>query len=505
MRSLARPSRFWFMGDRCTYLLEQRGFDVRSVRAVLMRTRSNSARSRRSQARSARADVGSAAFRCGDAVQAREEHLEGRRRRRFEYRAHCPTAESLSDRPSRRCSTRLTAAAGHRSRVAMGDQPARAFTEARRSSPVVEVLRRRAGDGRRRALRAARLGLVATLAGLILRLADISEIVTESGVGEQATDGEEGNEEDQASARKARRARRRAAAEGRRSRQRQKRGKYVYLFGKKTDGNGTMKPLLGGKGANLAEMCRIGLPVPPGFTITTEVCTYYYEHKRTYPPALQAQMKAGVAAIEKQTEKKFGDLKNPLLVSVRSGARDSMPGMMDTILNLGLNDQTVEALATKTEQPALCLGLLSPLRPDVRRRRAGRAEATGRGSRAVRDGHRDAQARALSRGHRGHEAHGRGSAGAGRALQGAREGARRQEFPDLAVGSADGRRRRRVRLVDERPRHRLSPQVQHPDRVGHRRQRAGDGVRQHRRQLRVGRGVHAQSRPTATRSSTASS
>jgi pyruvate,orthophosphate dikinase len=130
-----------------------------------------------------------------------------------------------------------------------------------------------------------------------------------------------------------------------------KSGKFVYLFGKKTDGNGTMKPLLGGKGANLAEMCRIGLPVPPGFTITTEVCTYYYDHKRSYPPALQAQMKAGIAAIETQTRKKFGDLKNPLLVSVRSGARDSMPGMMDTILNLGLNDQTVEALAKKTNNP----------------------------------------------------------------------------------------------------------------------------------------------------------
>src|SRR6187399_308694 len=127
--------------------------------------------------------------------------------------------------------------------------------------------------------------------------------------------------------------------------------KYVYLFGTKTDGNGAMKPLLGGKGANLAEMCRIGLPVPPGFTITTEVCTYYYDHKRSYPAALKAQTQAGVAALEKQTKKKFGYLKNPLLVSVRSGARDSMPGMMDTILNLGLNDQTVEALAKKTGNP----------------------------------------------------------------------------------------------------------------------------------------------------------
>jgi pyruvate,orthophosphate dikinase len=128
-------------------------------------------------------------------------------------------------------------------------------------------------------------------------------------------------------------------------------GRYVYLFGKKTDGNGTMKPLLGGKGANLAEMCRIGLPVPPGFTITTEVCTYYYAHGRTYPQPLRGQMEAGIAALEAQTRKTFGDLVNPLLVSVRSGARDSMPGMMDTILNLGLNDETVEALARRTGNP----------------------------------------------------------------------------------------------------------------------------------------------------------
>src|ERR1700716_3692282 len=90
--------------------------------------------------------------------------------------------------------------------------------------------------------------------------------------------------------------------------------KYVYFFGGKADGNGSMKPLLGGKGANLAEMCRIGLPVPPGFTITTEVCTYYYDHKRTYPSTLKAQMQSGVASIERLTGKKFGDVKNPLLV-----------------------------------------------------------------------------------------------------------------------------------------------------------------------------------------------
>jgi pyruvate, orthophosphate dikinase len=129
--------------------------------------------------------------------------------------------------------------------------------------------------------------------------------------------------------------------------------KYVYTFGnKKADGDGSMKPLLGGKGANLAEMTRIGLPVPPGFTITTEVCTYYYAHKKTYPKELQAQMQAGVANMEKIMGTKFGATNSmPLLVAVRSGARDSMPGMMDTILNLGLNDDTVLALEKATGNP----------------------------------------------------------------------------------------------------------------------------------------------------------
>src|SRR5580765_4125940 len=126
--------------------------------------------------------------------------------------------------------------------------------------------------------------------------------------------------------------------------------KYVYTWGnKKADGDGSMKPLLGGKGANLAEMTRIGLPVPPGFTITTEVCTYYYAHKKTYPSTMQAEMEKGVANMEKIMGYKFGDSKGfPLLVAVRSGARDSMPGMMDTILNLGLNDDTVQALVRAT-------------------------------------------------------------------------------------------------------------------------------------------------------------
>lgn len=125
--------------------------------------------------------------------------------------------------------------------------------------------------------------------------------------------------------------------------------KLVYYFGgKKADGDAAMKPLLGGKGANLAEMVNLKLPVPPGFTITTEVCTHYYKNNRKYPKELKAQVRAALARMEKEIGKKFGDKNDPLLVSVRSGARASMPGMMDTILNLGLNDDTVHGLIEMT-------------------------------------------------------------------------------------------------------------------------------------------------------------
>lgn len=121
--------------------------------------------------------------------------------------------------------------------------------------------------------------------------------------------------------------------------------KYVFSFANgKADGNATMKAELGGKGANLAEMTNIGLPVPAGFTISTEVCTYFYAHDKQYPPELTKQVDDAMAAIEKAMGKKFGDTTNPLLVSCRSGARESMPGMMDTVLNIGLNDTTVQAL-----------------------------------------------------------------------------------------------------------------------------------------------------------------
>ncbi|MBL4820773.1 MAG: pyruvate, phosphate dikinase, partial [Gammaproteobacteria bacterium] len=127
--------------------------------------------------------------------------------------------------------------------------------------------------------------------------------------------------------------------------------KYVFAFGKKTDGNADMRELLGGKGANLAEMASIGLPVPPGFTISTEVCTYYYAHQQRYPANLVKNIDLSIRQIERQLGKKFGASHNPLLISVRSGARDSMPGMMDTILNLGLNDETVEGLAKVSDNP----------------------------------------------------------------------------------------------------------------------------------------------------------
>jgi pyruvate, orthophosphate dikinase len=126
--------------------------------------------------------------------------------------------------------------------------------------------------------------------------------------------------------------------------------KWVYTFGDgKAEGESAMRELLGGKGANLAEMANLGLPVPPGFTITTEVCTYYYDHGRTYPPELKEEVARALAYVGKIAGKTFGDARNPLLVSVRSGARASMPGMMDTVLNLGLNDETVEAVAASSD------------------------------------------------------------------------------------------------------------------------------------------------------------
>ena len=269
--------------------------------------------------------------------------------------------------------------------------------------------------------------------------------------------------------------------------------KYVYLFGnKKADGNGSMKPLLGGKGANLAEMTRIGLPVPPGFTITTEVCTYYYANKRTYPKALDAEVKAGVAHIEKIMGTKFGDkTAMPLLVSVRSGARDSMPGMMDTILNLGLNDETVLALvkATKNERFAWdCYRRFIQMYGDVVMGVQKRAGEDHEPFEVVIDKlkherhHADIEDTKLT------VADLKELVTRFKALIKERTG---NEFPQDPWKQLWGVDRRGVWFVDERPRDCLSPQIRHPRRMGNGRQRAGDGLWQHRRQFRFGRGVHA--------------
>src|ERR1700742_3469536 len=130
--------------------------------------------------------------------------------------------------------------------------------------------------------------------------------------------------------------------------------KWVYFFGAgKAEGDASWRDLLGGKGAGLAEMTKIGLPVPAGFTISTEACDYFYKNGKKYPVELKKQVAENVAKLEKVTKKKLGDPKNPLLVSVRSGSARSMPGMMETILNLGLNEKSVEGLAERTNNPRL--------------------------------------------------------------------------------------------------------------------------------------------------------
>ena len=167
--------------------------------------------------------------------------------------------------------------------------------------------------------------------------------------------------------------------------------KYVYFFGKgKAEGKAEMKGLLGGKGANLAEMTNIGLPVPAGFTISTDVCTYFYANRKTYPRSLSGDVSAALKKVEAAMGAKFGDPKNPLLVSVRSGARASMPGMMDTILNLGMNDTVAQGLIAKTKNDPpristtcnarVCITKRIPTRIAVRNRSAeiGRASCRER-------------------------------------------------------------------------------------------------------------------------------
>ena len=253
--------------------------------------------------------------------------------------------------------------------------------------------------------------------------------------------------------------------------------KWVYTFGDGTaEGKAEMKNLLGGKGANLAEMANLGLPVPPGFTITTEVCTHFYANNKTYPKELEAQVKDALAHVARITGKKFGDPKNPLLVSVRSGARASMPGMMDTVLNLGLNDVTVEALAKSSGDKRFAYDSYRrfiTMYSDV---------VLGVGHdhfEEILEGHKEQKGL-----HPRHRALRRRLGRADQALQGAREGRDRRGLPAGpekqlwgAIGAVFGSWMNAAR-------HHLSPPAQHPGKLGHRGQRAGDGVRQHGRRLR---------------------
>ena len=262
--------------------------------------------------------------------------------------------------------------------------------------------------------------------------------------------------------------------------------KYVYDF---SEGNKNMRELLGGKGANLAEMTVIGLPVPPGFTITTEVCNHY-SAKGAYPEGLEAQVETALGHLEKNTGKRFGDPGDPLLVSVRSGARASMPGMMDTILNLGLNDTTVQGLIKSTNNPRFGY--------DCYRRFVSMYGDVVLGCKPEKKDDPDPFEERLDqmKKRRGvavrHRAHRRRLEGAGRRVQAGRARQRRQDLPRGAARAALGRRHRRIRLVDERPRDRLPQALRHSRHLGHGRQRADHGLRQHRRRVGHGRGLHAQ-------------
>ena len=235
--------------------------------------------------------------------------------------------------------------------------------------------------------------------------------------------------------------------------------KWVYSFGGgAAEGRADMKDLLGGKGANLAEMSSLGLPVPPGFTITTEVCTHYYKQKRSYPAELEAEVAAALAAVEKALGARLGDPQNPLLVSVRSGARASMPGMMDTVLNLGLNDETVAGLAKISGDARFAwdsyrrflqmygevvLGLdhqhFSSLLDDYKNDIGASldTELKAEDWQTIAEGFKEIVAQETGK-----------------------------PFPQDAQGAALGRHRRRIRQLDEPARDHLPPAQQHPRRAG---------------------------------------
>ncbi len=246
-----------------------------------------------------------------------------------------------------------------------------------------------------------------------------------------------------------------------------------------------MRNLLGGKGANLAEMAAIGLPVPPGFTLTTEVCTAFYQNQRNYPNELSLAGRDALGQMEKAVGQKFGDKRRPLLVSVRSGARVSMPGMMDTVLNLGLNDATVEGLGAEANDErfawdsyrrfiqmygSVVLGVDHHQFEEIIEHTKLEAGVTEDTQLTAQDWHRVADS-----------------------YKDMIEAETGKPFPQDPAGAALGRDRRGVRLMDEPPRDHLSPAARHSRRMGHRGERAGHGVRQHGRRLRHRRVLHPRS------------
>ena len=256
--------------------------------------------------------------------------------------------------------------------------------------------------------------------------------------------------------------------------------KWVYDF---AEGSKEMRNLLGGKGANVAEMTRIlgADRVPAGFTITTEACVSYMEHGQSVPDGMDGRSTRRSPGWRTTAGKTLGDPEDPLLVSVRSGARESMPGMLDTVLNLGLNDRSVAGPRREDRQRALRLGLLPALRADVRQRRARHPR------RALRAGDQGGQAGA--RRHARHRARRRGAAGAHGTLSRDLPGGDGGGVPAGAARPARAGDPRGVRLLDRRPRRHLPAHEPHPRRLGHRGQRPADGVRQQGRHLGLRRRV----------------
>ncbi len=264
--------------------------------------------------------------------------------------------------------------------------------------------------------------------------------------------------------------------------------KWVYFFGEgKAEGTGKMKELLGGKGAGLAEMTNLKIPVPPGFTITTDVCTYYYQNKNSYPGDLDPQVREALEGVEKIMGRKFGDPSNPLLFSVRSGARASMPGMMDTILNLGLNDKCVEGMAKLTGNPRFAY--------DSYRRFVAMYGDVVLGLKPQNKKEEDPFEVIIEK-----MKHDKGvkfdtelSADDLRELVRLYKAEIKKNWESTSRKTpmnSSGEPSARFRLVDEREGHRLQAALQHPCRMGNRGQRADDGVRQQGRDLGHGRRFH---------------